>query len=119
LDHEILPRTNDRSVVGQLLSWFRRRVTATLVDRSGAETKPQLASPQLTSTGRLNPREDETSGEFAERVAAIKADVLRRALEAISSERFGDPPESDVDPEPRPESTAQRDGELAEEDASY
>jgi hypothetical protein len=84
LNHEILPRREDRSPLGQLLGWFRRRAQAKSWHNDAA-----AATPQLVSSGRLQPREDETSSEFAERVAAIKADVLRRALEAVSVERFG------------------------------
>ena len=68
--------------MGQLLRWFRSRVW------SGGEAPPASGPDQvLVSSGRLQPAEDETSGEFAERVARLKADVLRRALAAIEDER--------------------------------
>ena len=54
----------------------------------------------LVSSGRLQPAEDETSEEFAERVARLKADVLRRALAAIDEER-------EKEEEPSPADTAE------------
>ena len=80
MGHEILRREDDRSVVGQLLQWFRKQFAAP----EATEPEPP---PRLVSSGRLQPKEDETSGEFAERVARIKADVLARALAAIESEQ--------------------------------
>ena len=69
------------SVLGRVRSWFR--VRSVRLDEDGA---PPSAKTTLTSSGRLCPTEDETSGEFDERVARIKADVLRRALAALESE---------------------------------
>ena len=69
------------SVLGRVRSWFRGRSV-----RPAEDDAPPSAETTLTSTGRLCPTEDETSGEFAERVARIKADVLRRALAALASD---------------------------------
>lgn len=78
MDHPIQRREEDVSVVGQLRRWLRNRFGGP--SRGGADAQPEQV---LTSTGRLRPNEDETSAEFSERVARIKADVLRRALAAI------------------------------------
>ncbi len=69
------------SVLGRVRCWFRGRSV-----RPAEDDAPPSAETTLTSTGRLCPTEDETSGEFAERVARIKADVLRRALAALASD---------------------------------
>ena len=84
MGHEILRRRTDRSVLEQLRDWFRGR----------CGTDPAIGCPAsdtvLTSTGRLCPNEDESSAEFTERVAGIKAAVLRRALAALAAEGAGD-----------------------------
>jgi hypothetical protein len=92
LDHPIRRRQKDVSAVGQLLRWFRRRVGG---GESGSDRRE--SDQVVTSTGRLHPGEDETSGEFADRVARIKADVLQRALAAIEAARNEEEPtEADV-----------------------
>jgi len=81
LGYEILRRQGDRSVLGQLRDWFRRRTPT-----NSREAPPTEPEPLVTSNGRLHPQDGETAAEFADRIARIKADVLRRALAAIGDD---------------------------------
>ena len=77
MGYEMRRERGTRSVFERLRDWFHG---------PPPESQGRAQDQVLTSTGRLSPRDGETSGEFRARVSQIKSDVLQRALAAVAAE---------------------------------
>ncbi len=82
MSHEVSPRLSDRSPLRLLRGWFRRRAPDAV--------DPNAPAPRetvMTGAGPLRPFEDESSGDFTERVARIEADARCRALAVAAAKQ--------------------------------